>query len=67
MCEVGEYLNYASFKCIKRLVDKLVEKCDEDIDESEVIYIATLNDYKKACRSCTLYIINHKNHNNHGH
>ena len=47
MCEVGEYLNYASFKCIKRLADKLVEKCDEDIDESEVIYNSTLNDYKK--------------------
>ena len=54
---VREYLDYANFKCRKRVIDKLVKKYDEDIDGNEVIYNATLNDYKKACKSCTLYIM----------
>ena len=57
LCEVGEYLNYANFKCRKKFIDKLVEKCDEDIDGNEVICNATLSGYKKACKSCTLYIM----------
>ena len=31
-CGVGEYLDFANCKCRKRLTDKLVQKCDEDID-----------------------------------
>ena len=31
-CDVGKYFNYKKFKCRKRLVDKLVEKCNENID-----------------------------------
>ena len=25
--------------------------------ENELIYYETLNDYEKACRSCTIYIV----------
>ena len=32
-CDVGEYLDYENCKCRKRLVDKLVEECSENIDE----------------------------------
>ena len=32
-CDVGEYLNYENYKCRKRLVDKLVDECNENIDE----------------------------------
>ena len=47
--------------CRKRLFDKLVEECTENINEkelhsSEMIYNLTLNDYKKVCSSCTIYI-----------
>ena len=35
-CDVGEYLDYKNCKCRKRLIDKLVEKCNENIDEKEV-------------------------------
>ena len=35
-CNVGEYLDYKNYKCRKKLVDKLVEKCREDIDEKEL-------------------------------
>ena len=31
-CDVGEYLNYENCKCRKRLIDKLVEECSENID-----------------------------------
>ena len=32
-CDVGEYLNYENYKCRKRLVEKLVDECNENIDE----------------------------------
>ena len=34
-CDVGGYLDYANFKCRKRLIDKLFEKCVEDIEGME--------------------------------
>ena len=51
-CDVGEYLEYKSCKCRKRIVDKLVEECSEKIDEKELlqnktVYNSTLNDYEK--------------------
>ena len=30
--DAGEYLDYANCKCRKILIDKLVEKCSENID-----------------------------------
>ena len=63
-CDVGEYLDYknCNCKCRKRLVDKLVERCNENIDQKvlhptklqsiKMIYKSTLNDYEKICSSC---------------
>ena len=31
--DVGEYLDYENCKCRKKLVDKLVEECTENIEE----------------------------------
>ena len=36
LCDVGEYLNYENFKCRKKLVDKSVEECTENIDEVKI-------------------------------
>ena len=36
----------------KKLVDKLVEKCSENIDENEMYY----NSYGNVCNSCAVYI-----------
>ena len=47
-CDVGEYLNYENFKCRKRLVHKLVEECNENIDETKLTKIA-LSEYKNEC------------------
>ena len=49
-------------RCRKRLIDKLVEECKENIDRNEMIYnealdVIPLNDYKKVCNSCTIYIV----------
>ena len=41
-------------KCRKRLIDKLFEECNENIDGYEIIYNDTLNDYGKICNSCTV-------------
>ena len=53
-------------KSRKRLADKLVEKCSENIDEkklhpNKMIYNSTLNDHEKIFSSCerssfTIYI-----------
>ena len=33
MCDLGEYLDYKNCKCRERVVDKLVNECNENIDE----------------------------------
>ena len=65
-CDIGELLDYKIRECRKRLIDKLVEKCSENIDGNKILYNDTLNtillntiplnDYKKVCGSCTLYV-----------
>ena len=50
-CDVGEYLDYENCKCRKSLVDKLVDECDENIDEE----IKILD--KNKCKTCILYIV----------
>ena len=55
--DVGEDLDYVNCKCSKRLIDKLVEKCDEDIDGNKMVYNAALYDYKKLYRSCIWYVV----------
>ena len=50
-------LDYKNCKCRKRLVDKLVEECSENIDGNKIIYNGTLNDYGKICKYWTVYII----------
>ena len=55
-CDLREYLDYENCRCRKKLVDKLVEECSENIDENEMISV-TLNDYEKLCGSCTIYIV----------
>ena len=39
-CHFGEYVDYENCKCRKRLVGKLVEECDENIDEAKLTKIA---------------------------
>ena len=45
------YLDYENCKCRKRLIDKLVDECDENINEVEITQA------KNECSSSTLYIV----------
>ena len=36
-CDIGEYLDYENCKCRNKLVDKLVEECTEDIEETRLV------------------------------
>ena len=53
-CDFGEYLDYENCKCRKRLIDKLIEECNENIEESSLIKI---NSAKCKSNSCILYIM----------
>ena len=56
-CDVGEYLDYANFKCREKLVDKLVEECTENIDEVKTAGMA-LTERGNNCQSlCTIYVV----------
>ena len=47
-CDVMQYLDNENCKCRKRLVDKLVEECNENIDEAKLTEIA-LFEHKNEC------------------
>ena len=53
---VSVNVNYMQVFVMMKNVDKLVEKCCENIDESEVI-CATPNSYENICGSCLVYIV----------
>ena len=56
-CDVGEYLDYSNCKCRKRLIDKLVEECTENIEETKLVEKTSVkNENKHKYSSCTLYI-----------
>ena len=56
-CDVREYLDYENCRCGKMLVDKLVEECTENIDETKIAEI-TLFEHNNVCKSiCILYIV----------
>ena len=56
-CGVGEYLDYANCKCRKKLVDKLVEECTENIDEIKIPEMALLERRNDCKSSCTIYAV----------
>ena len=57
LCDVGEYLHYKNYKCRKRLVDKLVEECNEIVEEVKLSKITLAeNENKYKCSSCTLHM-----------
>ena len=51
-CDVGECLDYKNCKCRKKLVDKLVEECNEIVEEVKIV---GKNEDKRS--SCILYIV----------
>ena len=67
LCDIREYLDYKKCNCRKRLIDKLLKECSECFDGNKMLHNETLdviplelnplNDYKKVCNSCAIYIV----------
>ena len=58
LCDVGEYLDYENCKRRKKLVDKLVEECTENVEEVKLAKITLAeNESRHKCSSCTQYIV----------
>ena len=60
-CDIGEYLDYKNCNCRKKIIDKLVEECSENIDGNEMLYNETLDiissSDNKISDSCVVYLI----------
>ena len=60
-CDIGEYLDYKNCRCRKKIIDKLVEECSENIDGNELLYNETLDaipsNGNKTSNCCVAYII----------
>ena len=56
-CDIGEYLDYENCNCRKRLVDKLVEECNENIDEAKLIGVALFEPGNECLCSYTICIV----------
>ena len=54
-CTIGEYLDYSGCKCRKKLVDRLVEECTDNINETKLIKVIVENENKDSCRSYVVY------------
>ena len=60
-CDIAEYLDYKNFNCRKKIIDKLVEECSENIDENKMLYNETFDiissSDNKTSDSCIVYIV----------
>ena len=56
-CNVGEYLEYENCKCRKRLVDKLVEEYNGNIDEAKLAGVALFEHGNECECSYTICIL----------
>ena len=52
--DIGEYLDYSNCKCKKKLFDKLVKECTENIEE---IKFTSKSQYENKCNSCIMHIV----------
>ena len=51
-------MDYENCKCRKKLVDKLVKECTENVKEEKITEITSCkNENKHKCSSYTLYIV----------
>ena len=56
-CDVGEYLDYENCKCMKKLNNKLVEECTENIVEVKIVRMVLFERENYCKSSCTIYIV----------
>ena len=63
-CDVGEYLDYENCKCREKLVDKLVEKCTENIGEVKIAGMAVFEHENECVCSYTICVVGCNSVNN---
>ena len=56
-CDVGKYLDYQNCRCRKRLIDKLVEECTENIDKAQLTGITLFEHGNECVGSYTVCIV----------
>ena len=54
-CDIGEHLDYSNCKRRKKLVDKLIEECTKNTEETKLVETSAESEHKYS--SCTLYIV----------
>ena len=54
---VGEYLDYENCKCRKKLVDKLVKECTEDVDEVKIAGMTLFEHENERVCSYTICVV----------
>ena len=54
-CDIGQYIDYENCKCRKKLVDRLIEECTENTEETKLV--ENENKHENKCSSCTLFIV----------
>ena len=54
--DIGEYLDYENCKCRKKLVDKLVEECTENVNEAKITEATEITE-NKSKSSCTIHVV----------
>ena len=52
---IGEYLDYSSCKCKKKLIYSLVEECTENVDETKLVKITVESKNNSRCTSYLVY------------
>ena len=48
-CDIGEYLDYQNCQCRKKLSDKLVEECTENVDEVKIAGMVLFENENWVC------------------
>ena len=56
-CDVGEHLDYVNCKCRKILVDTLIEKYTENVEDAKIIRITLFVHKNKFRSSCRIYVV----------
>ena len=58
-CDIGKYLDYEKCKCRKKLVDKLMDECTDNIKEVKLakITLEHKNENSYKCTSWKVYIV----------
>ena len=57
-CDIGQYIDYENCKCRKKLVDRLIEECTENIEETKLVQkTLAKNENKHRCSSYILFIV----------